>query len=253
MHVSVRESLRKLRTDYLDYSVSVEELMDSLDALVKAGKVLYLGASNLPAWFVAGCNSYARAKGQATFVILQTKWNVPERDIERELLPMAQTYGMAIAPWSALASGRLQSENQLAKLQAEGTFRKGWGGDSLTKEEMEYCKTLTEVAVAHGLGDESVAPVALAYLMTKYPLVFPIVAFHTAEQLSDNIRALTITLTDAEMKRLESIKPLDLGFPLSMIGEDPKLTGVPTGSNLLELGPIDWLVDKKVYLSQLDK
>lgn len=90
---------------------------------------------------------------------------------------------------------------QLAKLQAEGTFRKGWGGDSLTKEETEYCKTLTEIAVAHGLGDESVAPVALAYLMTKYPLVFPIVAFHTAE-VSLDIASLMILRSTASPAHL---------------------------------------------------
>ncbi|RSH89743.1 hypothetical protein EHS25_001729 [Saitozyma podzolica] len=183
----------------LDYSVSIEELMDSLYALVKAGKVLYLGSSNMPAW---ASKKPDRRQGERTGHVCRFADQVERA--RRELLPMARTYGMAIAPWSALASRQLQSEKQLAKLQAEGTFRKGWGGDSLTEEERQYSKVVTEIAVAHGLGDESIAPVALAYLLNKYPRVFPIVAFHSAEQLHDNFRGLSVTLTDEEMKRLES-------------------------------------------------
>ncbi|WVR08828.1 hypothetical protein IAU60_005886 [Kwoniella sp. DSM 27419] len=174
LHVSVRHSLAKLRTDYLDWSVSMEELMDSLDAMVKAGKVLYLGASDLPAWFIAGCNSYA------------------SRDIERELLPMARHYDMAIVPWSALASGRLQSEKQ------------GFGAKHHSEVESRMIQVLTDIAIARGLGDESVSPVALAYLFTKYPRTFPIVAFHTLDQLNDNIRGIDLLLTDDEMERIES-------------------------------------------------
>ncbi|KAH9844970.1 putative aryl-alcohol dehydrogenase AAD14, partial [Teratosphaeria destructans] len=113
LKVSLRDSLKKLQTDWIDilyvhwwdWTTSIEELMDSLDAVVKSGQVLYLGISDTPAWIVAACNTYARAHGKTPFSIYQGRWNVMLRDLEREVLPLCRHFGMALAPWDALGGG----------------------------------------------------------------------------------------------------------------------------------------------------
>lgn len=106
IHLSLRDSLKKLQTDYIDiyylhywdYTTSVKEIMDALHVLVQQGKVLYLGISDTPAWVVAAANSYALDHGKTPFCIYQGRWNLLCRDLEREIIPMARHFGMALAP-----------------------------------------------------------------------------------------------------------------------------------------------------------
>ena len=107
LHMSVRDSLKKLQTDWIDilylhwwdWTTSVEEVMDSLHLLVEQGKVLYLGISDTPAYIVSACNTYAKAAHKTPFSIYQGRWNIIVRDMEREVIPMCRHFGMAIAPW----------------------------------------------------------------------------------------------------------------------------------------------------------
>lgn len=107
LRMSLNASLKKLRTDYIDilylhwwdWTTSIEEVMDSLDEVVKAGKVLYLGISDTPAYIVSAANQYAKAHGKTPFSIYQGRWNIMLRDMEREIVPMARHWGMALAPW----------------------------------------------------------------------------------------------------------------------------------------------------------
>ncbi|KAL8849417.1 MAG: hypothetical protein Q9221_005589 [Calogaya cf. arnoldii] len=111
--LSVEASLKKLRTDYIDLfyihyydmTTSAEELMQSLNTLVTARKVLYLGISDTPAWFVVKCNSYARHHGLRPFSVYQGKHSATERDLEREIIPMSLDQGVSLAPWGALDGG----------------------------------------------------------------------------------------------------------------------------------------------------
>jgi aryl-alcohol dehydrogenase-like predicted oxidoreductase len=106
IHVSVRDSLAKLQTDYIDVlymhwwdqTTSIKELMDSLHVLVEQSKVLYLGASDTPAWVVATANTYAIDHGKTPFSVYQGRWNVMTRAFERDIIPMARHFGMALAP-----------------------------------------------------------------------------------------------------------------------------------------------------------
>ena len=106
LFVSVEDSLRKLRTSYIDllyvhwwdWNTSVEEVMDGLHTLVQQGKVLYLGVSDTPAWIVAQANTYARMSGKTPFVIYQGMWNIMQRDFERDILPMAISQGTSHTP-----------------------------------------------------------------------------------------------------------------------------------------------------------
>lgn len=243
LHMSLRDSLAKLRTDWVDILylhwwdqvTSVEEVMDSLHVLVQQGKVLYLGISNAPAWVVAAANCYARASGKTPFSIYQGRWNVLKRDLEREILPMARHFGMAIAPWDSIGGGKFQSKRQLeARQKARETLR-AIGPAVQSEDEVRMSEALEKVAAEHGV--ESVTTIALAYVMAKAPYVFPVVGGRKIEHLQDNIRALDIQLTQAQIDFLESVKPLNAGYPTDYIGPDPKVTG-RAGGVLATTGPM---------------
>jgi aryl-alcohol dehydrogenase-like predicted oxidoreductase len=112
--------------------------MQSLDHLVKAGKVLYLGVSDTPAWVVAKANEYARAYGLRQFSVYQGLYNAAKRDAEREILPMLRDEGMAFAPWGALGGGKFKTQEQLEEMQKEGDKGRTFRGPSKGKQ----CLTL---------------------------------------------------------------------------------------------------------------
>lgn len=171
LHVSVRDSLAKLQTDWIDilyvhwwdYTTSIKELMDSLDVLVEQGKVLYLGASDMPAWVVSAANQYAIDHGKTPFSIYQGRWSVMFRDMERDILPMCRQFGLALAPWGAIGSGRLMTKKQLEDRLASGETIRARGQQAKDKQsdlEIKYSEVLASVAAEHGI--ESVTAIALA-------------------------------------------------------------------------------------------
>ncbi|KAF8998537.1 NADP-dependent oxidoreductase domain-containing protein [Cyathus striatus] len=215
LHLSVEASLKKLRTSYIDllyvhwwdFSTSIEEVMHSLHNLVVQGKVLYLGASDTPAWVVSSANQYARCHGLTPFVIYQGSWNIMERSFERDIIPMARAEGMALAPFGVLAHGKIRTD-----ADEEQRRQTGEGGRTIMSPNWErnekqkmVCKALEKVAGE--VGAKSITSVAIAYLMHKTP-------FH----LKANIEALEIAISREQMKYLDSVVPVDLGFPGSMIG-----------------------------------
>ena len=231
LHVSVRDSLAKLGTDWIDvlyvhwwdYTTSIEEVMDSLHILVQQGKVLYLGISDTPAWVVSTANTYARAQGKTQFSVYQGRWNVMRRDFEREIIPMARHFGMALAPWDVLGQGKFQSKAALEERKQNNEPLRSISGPDQTPEEERMSESLSKVAAQHGI--ESVTAVAIAYVMAKAANVFPIVGGRKIEHLHDNIKALSIRLTREQIEYLESVQPFDIGFPANFIGRDPSDTG----------------------------
>ena len=231
LHMSVRDSLAKLGTDWIDilylhwwdHTTSIEEIMNSLHILVEQGKVLYLGISDAPAWVVSAANTYARDHGKTQFSVYQGRWSVLLRDFERDILPMARHYGMALAPWGALGSGKFQTKKQLEERKARGESLRSLGGSEQSEDDVKMSEALAKVAAEHGI--ESVTAVAIAYVMAKAPNVFPIVGGRKVEHLQDNIKALQIKLTRQQIEYLESVKPFDVGFPNNFIGPDPAVTG----------------------------
>ncbi|KAL4783667.1 NADP-dependent oxidoreductase domain-containing protein [Aspergillus varians] len=233
LHMSLRDSLKKLQTDWVDilyvhwwdYTTSIEELMDSLHIMVEQGKVLYLGISDTPAWVVSAANTYARAHGKTPFSVYQGRWNVMLRDFEREIIPMALHFGMALAPWDVLGSGKFQTAKALEERRKSGEgLRAFLGGKEQTPDEVKTSEALAKVAAEHGI--ESVTAVALAYVLQKVPNVFPIVGGRKVEHLQENILSLKIKLTPEQVKYLESVRPAELGFPHDLVGTDPKVSGV---------------------------
>ncbi|EMD34692.1 hypothetical protein CERSUDRAFT_116883 [Gelatoporia subvermispora B] len=226
LRVSVDASLKNLRTEYIDllyvhwwdFDTSVEEVMDGLNDLVHQGKVLYLGISDTPAWIVSMANQYARDHGKRPFSVYQGAWNVMQRDFEREIIPMCRMQGMAIAPWNVLAAGKIRSDEEEEKRRVTGEKgRMIFGPDwERTPEEKKVCRALEEVAKQ--VGAKHITSVAIAYVMQKTPYVFPIIGGRKVEHLMANIEALDISLSEEQIKYLESVQPFDLGFPTAFIG-----------------------------------
>lgn len=156
LHLSVEQSLKNLRTSYIDilyvhwwdYATSIEEVMNGLHNLVIQGKVLYLGISDTPAWIVSKANQYARDHGKTPFVIYQGLWNVMKRDFEREIIPMARAEGMALAPWGVVGQGRIRTDEDEERRRQTGEkgrviIRPDWERND---EEKKVSKALEEVA-----------------------------------------------------------------------------------------------------------
>ncbi|KAK0472578.1 NADP-dependent oxidoreductase domain-containing protein [Armillaria novae-zelandiae] len=228
LHLSVEASLKKLRTDYIDilylhwwdWETSVREVMDNLHHLVALRKVLYLGISDAPAWVVAQANQYAMDHGKTPFIVYQGRWNVMERSFEREIIPMARQFGMALAPWDVLAAGRFRTDEEEKKRKETREKGRTISRSDLERNEIEVRMSKALEAVAAEVGAiGNLTAVAIAYVMHKTPYVFPIIGGRKVEHLKANIEALDIRLTEKQIEYLESIVPFDLGFPSSLIGD----------------------------------
>ncbi|KAH9075007.1 Aldo/keto reductase [Lactarius deliciosus] len=226
LHLSVEASLKKLRTTYIDilyvhwwsYTTSVEEVVNSLHVLVQQGKVLYLGISDTPAWVVSKANQYAKDHGKTPFSIYQGNWSIFDRSFERDIIPMARSEGLALAPWGVLAGGKIRTNAEEARRKETGEkgrtiLTSDW---ERTPEERKVCDVLEEIGKE--VGTESITAIAIAYHLQKLPYVFPIIGGRKVEQLKDNIIALDISLTAEQIKRIEEATPFDPGFPFAMFG-----------------------------------
>jgi aryl-alcohol dehydrogenase-like predicted oxidoreductase len=248
LHISVEQSLKKLRTSYIDllyvhywdWDTGIEEVMRSLHKLVLQGKVLYLGISDTPAWVVVKANQYARHHALTPFAIYQGAWNLMERSFEREIIPMARSEGMALAPFKVLAGGKIRTDEEEERRRQTGEKGRtlsltsaGWERDE--KEKM-VCKALEKVAAK--IGAKHISSVAIAYLMQKTPYVFPIVGGRKVEHLMANIEALEITLSDEQIKYLESINPFVPGFPYNVIGDGQANAFMLDASATVVKGPL---------------
>ncbi|KAH7061283.1 aryl-alcohol dehydrogenase-like protein [Macrophomina phaseolina] len=249
LKVSVEASLRKLKTDYIDllylhwwdFSTSIPEVMRSLHHLVAAGKVLYLGISDTPAWIVSQANQYARDHALTPFSVYQGRWSAADRDFEREIIPMAQHEGMALAPWNALGGGLFKTEEQLAQQGEEG--RKLF---PQREKDKKVAAALDKIAKARGV---HLTSIALAYVMHKSPYVFPIVGGRKVEHLKGNIEALSIDLKPEEIEEIEKAEPFDVGFPMNFLFE---FGGQQTYHNQMSTGDIG-LVKAAGYIDTVPK
>ncbi|KAK7040449.1 aryl-alcohol dehydrogenase [Favolaschia claudopus] len=226
LKLSVEASLKKLRTDYIDIlyvhiwdlHTSVEEIMDSLHVMVMSGKVLYLGISDSPAWFIAKANEYARGHGKTPFVVCQTRYSVVQREMEREILPMCKHEGIALTVFGVLNEGRIRTDAEEERRRVTGvkgrTLHTGW---ERNEEEKKICAALE--VVAGKIGAKHITAVAIAYALHKAPYIFPIIGGRTPEQMLANIEALDIALTDEHMAYLDRIIPFEKSQILNWIGE----------------------------------
>ncbi|MQY06392.1 aldo/keto reductase [Actinomadura macrotermitis] len=210
--LSLEESLRKLRTDYVDllwvhvwdHHTPVEETMRALDDVVRAGKVLYVGISDAPAWVVAHANTLAAWRGWTPFAGLQVPYSLLERDVERELLPMAEAFGMTVAAWGPLAHGVLA------------------GKPTDDPRALAVARVVGEVAKEL---NATPAQVALAWTMARSRAVHPLAGASSVEQLDANLVALDLALPPEAVARLEDATGFTLGFPGDFIAGAARVFG----------------------------
>ena len=226
---SVEESLRRLGTDYIDLlylhvwdgTTPVEEIMRAMDDLVRAGKVLYLGISDTPAWQVARMQTLAQLRGWAPLVALQVEYSLAERTVERDLIPMAAELGLGVVPWSPLASGVLAGKYTRADLDHEvstnpaGTRKNvAAANGSLTERTLDIAEVVKDVAKQ---GGHTPSQVALAWTLLNPAVTAPIMGVRTLAQLEDNLGALEVEFTESQLADLQRASAIELGFPHDLL------------------------------------
>ena len=223
MTQAVEASLKRLQTDYIDLYwmhiwdevTPVEEVMRGLDDLVRAGKVLYVGISDAPAWWIAGANTLAQLRGWTCFVGLQVEYSLIERTVERELIPMARAFDVGVVAWSPLASGLLSGKYHGGAGRAEGRLS-AEGMEQFLPERQRAERIIAAVKSVAGEVGRSMAQVALAWLRHQSVPVIPIIGARKLTQLEDNLASLDLELSAAQMKSLDAASSIEPGFPQTM-------------------------------------
>ena len=198
-------SLQRLQTDYVDlYQIHrfdsqtpLEETLEAMHDVVKAGKARYIGASSMWAWQFAKALFIAQRHGWTRFVSMQNHYNLIYREEEREMLALCADQRIAVIPWSPLARGRLAREWNTTTARSE---RDDWGSALYTNEDRHIIDRVEVIAAHRGIPR---AQVALAWLMSKPVVTAPIVGATEPDHLADAIAATEIRLTDDEIARLE--------------------------------------------------
>ena len=214
---AIDASLRRLGTDYVDlYQIHrfdphtpVEETLEALNDIVRAGKARYIGASSMYAWQFARMLQASERHGWARFVSMQNHYNLVYREEEREMLPLCRAEGIGIIPWSPLARGFLAGNRQ----RSSGPEEEKKGGDTLRARTDEYAQSLyyadsdfrvvdqvVEIARARGV---TPAQIALAWIFRQPGVTAPIIGVTKIEQLGDAVAALDVALDNQECRRLE--------------------------------------------------
>ena len=218
MTASLENSLRRLRTEYIDLYwlhawdrfTPIEETMRAMDDAVRAGKIRYVGFSDTPAWVCAQAQMLAQFHGWSRVVALQIEYSLLERTVEGELVPMALEMGMGVTPWSPLASGVLSGKYSRQNTAASEPGRGQWVQSRLTDKAYKVIDQLQVVAKDVGA---SVAQCALAWVQAKPGVVFSILGARTLDQLKDNLGALAVRLTPAHIASLDEVSKPTLNFP----------------------------------------
>jgi len=208
---TLETSLRRLQTDYVDLlwlhmwdgMTPVEEVVRALDDLVTAGKVLYVGISDTPAWVVAQARTLAELRGWSPFVAVQAPYSLADRDAERDLLPMARSLELTFTPWGMLEGGALTGK-YLADDDAPRRY------DGVGPRANAIAREV--IAVADELG-ATPAQVAIAWVRAQPWHTVPIVGARSETQLRENLRALEIELSHAQLDRLAAAGSFSAGFP----------------------------------------
>jgi len=217
---SVEDSLRRLKTDFIDLFylhiwddlTPIDEVLRGMDDLVKQGKINYAAISDTPAWVVAKGNTLAELMGWSQLVALQVEYSLLARIPERELIPMAKHFGMTVTPWAPLGGGALT-----------GKYLRGEQGrikpESNRRSERSERITKVVVAIADELG-VSPGNVALKWTMQQGFSSIPVVGATKLAQLEDNLKTVDVTLSNEHLQKLNEASAIELGFPGDFFKED---------------------------------
>lgn len=209
--ISIDRSLKKLKTDYVDlyqihrwdYQTPIEETLEALHDVVKSGKARYIGASSMHSWQFAKALYLADLHGWTRFVSMQPHYNLLYREEEREMIPLCQDQKIGLIPWSPLARGRLtgnrsKNENETIRSKTDQFGKLLYNADS----DEGITNSLSEIASVRGIPE---AQVALAWLLGKQYITAPIVGATKPHHLDDAVAAVSVKLSDEEIKKLEEL------------------------------------------------
>ena len=218
---AVEASLKRLDTDYIDlYQIhrfdlltSIEDTLRTLDDLVRAGKVRYIGCSNLAAWQLMKALSVSREQGLERFKCTQSYYSLAGRDLEREMMPLLKDQGLGLLVWSPLAGGFLS-----------GKFTRDSGDDAARRAKFDFPPVDKEngfdiLDVAKAIGDRygvSVAQIAIAWILANPAVTSVIIGARRPAQLEDNLRAIDVRLSVEDMKALDEVSKLTVEYPAWM-------------------------------------
>jgi aryl-alcohol dehydrogenase-like predicted oxidoreductase len=224
---ALEASLRRLKTDYVDVywlhawdgMTPPEEVMRALDDLVGAGKVLYIGVSDTPAWRVSQMNMLAELRGWTAFTGLQIEYSLIQRTVEREYLPMARALDLALTAWAPLGGGVLTGKYTRVgdKVEATDSKRVQIMVKRTSDRNLAIAAIVREIAEARGV---TPAQVALNWVRQQAGVVIPIVGARTEAQMRDSLGALEFELSSDELTRLDDASRVELGFPHDFLASD---------------------------------
>ena len=212
-------SLRRLGTDYIDlYQIhghdsvtDIHETLGALNDLVRAGKVRYIGCSNLTAWQLMKALGISREHGLAEFISTQSYYSIAGRELEREMIPLLDDQGLGLLPWSPLAGGFLSGKFTREKEPDPDARRTTFDFPPVDKNRgYEIIDAMREVATAQ---EVSVAQIALAWLLHQAAVTSVIIGAKRLEQLDDNLGSVDVSLTDEELERLNTVSALSPEYP----------------------------------------
>jgi len=222
---AVEASLQRMDTDYLDlYWVHgwdqltrVDEVMRALDDLVRAGKVLHLGVSNMPAWLISQANTLATERNMTPFTAVQMHYNLVERSIETDFFDLCAAQDMAVLAWSPLAGGLLTGKFNSASTgeNAESRLAKAeYGPAMLAEARLAIAQGVIDMAAEQGC---SASQLALAWLLQRpQSSVIPMIGARTMRQLDDNLACLDVQLSPNQVEALDSLAPAPVTYPASL-------------------------------------
>lgn len=222
-------SLRRLKTDYIDlyqvhmwdFETPLEETLAALDSLVRSGKVRYLGVSNYAAWQIMKALGIQKAAGFAPFVSIQPLYNLLDRELEWEIVPLALSEGLGIIPWSPLRGGWLSGKfkrgmtKPLEGSRIEKAEQQGW---SENWSDYDNERTWASLDALHAVAAETGRPpaaIAIAWLLSKPGVTAPILGARSVAQLDASLAAAGIALTDEQVAKLDGASAMRLPYPAS--------------------------------------
>ena len=218
---SVEGSLKRLNTDFIDLfwvhmwdsTTPIDEVMKGLEDLVSQGKVHYIGISDTPAWIVSRANTMAEWRGWAKFIALQIEYSLLQRTPERDLIPMAESLGLAVTPWAPLGGGALTGKylkgEDAGRVKAESTRR--------SERSNEIAKVVVELAAEMGV---SPAQLATRWTMQKSHTSIPIVGARRLDQIADSLKAAEMDIPVEVLEKLDEASAIELGFPHDFLRQD---------------------------------
>lgn len=229
MMQAVEKSLHRLDTDYIDvlyihawdFFTPVEEVMRAMDDLIRQGKVLYVAASDTPAWIITEANTRAELMGWSRFLGIQAPYSLIRRDLERAIMPMARHHDMTVLPWGILGGGVLtgkflQKVDEHTRINPETL--------NLTEGQLETVREV--VAIAEEIG-KTPSQVAINWVRQQQhrAQIIPILGARRMAQLEDNLDCMEWELTQEQLDRLDKVSDIELGFPHSFIYRNPFVYG----------------------------